>query len=71
METLRRPQCTASCALRRDAPVRRAAAPFADGEPSQAHEERPGSFAERSETKPRDGFRATVDMAAGGGRGPE
>jgi hypothetical protein len=38
---------------------------------TEAHDERPGSFAEGWDTKPRDGFRATVDMAAGGGRGPE
>ena len=30
-----------------------------------------GWFAEGLEAKPRDGFRATVDMASGGGHGPE
>jgi len=58
-----------AAATRSGATSRSARSPTA--KETEPHDERPGSFAEGLETKPRDGLRATADMATGGGHGPE
>jgi hypothetical protein len=58
-------------ARRGAAPARRAARPFADGEKTEPHDERPSWFAEGLEASRATGSRPPVDMATGGGHGPE